>query len=80
MYEETFRTKREFNKQYPSKVYICSNCNSLSSDKLNCSVCGWRADGLFGTMGKGLKYTIEETGESEEIFKPIEIYEKERRK
>lgn len=73
MIEEIFETRREFNKKFPSKFYICSNCNSLQSDKYTCSICGWRADGLFKTMDKGYKYTIKETGEQEEIFKPIEL-------
>lgn len=36
--------------------------------------CGWRADGLLKTWGKGYKYTIEELGITEEIFPPIELF------
>ena len=36
--------------------------------------CGWRADGLLKTWGKGYKYTIEDEGITEEIFTPIELF------
>lgn len=73
MITETFRTQREFNNKYPSKFYICSNCGYMNANKYTCQRCGWRADGLFKTMGKGYKYKILETGKEYEIFKPIEL-------
>ena len=73
MIEEVFKTKREFNKRFPSKMYICTNCGQLTDDKYTCSKCGWRTDGLLKTQGKGYKYTILETGITEEIFTPIEL-------
>lgn len=77
MQEEVFSTQREFNNRFPSKMYICSNCGELSEDKYTCRKCHWRADGLLKTWGKGYKYTILETGITEEIFKPIELLRKE---
>lgn len=73
MQEERFKSYREFNKKFPSKIYKCSNCGKLTNDKYTCINCGWRADGLLKTWGKGYKYTIEETGTTEEIFTPIEL-------
>lgn len=71
---KVFQTKREFNKTYPGKMFICPNCNNLTNNPKECQVCGWRADGLFKTQGKGLKFKIEETGEIDEIFQPIENF------
>lgn len=73
MITETFKSKTNFYEKYPSKLYICSFCGTLSQDRYQCSKCGFRADGLFKTMDKGYQYTIEETGETEEIFKPLEL-------
>lgn len=75
---ERFETQREFNNKFPSKFYICSNCGKLIQDKYTCNYCGWRADGLFQTMGKGYKFIIEEQGEEiQEIFRPIEMEKEE---
>ncbi len=54
-------------------MFICTNCGQLTDDKYTCLKCGWRADGLLKTWGKGYKYTIIETGTNEEIFIPIEL-------
>lgn len=72
METEKFETEREFNLRFPSKIYICSNCGALTDNALECKRCKWRADGLFKTAGKGYRYTIEETGITKEIFRPIE--------
>lgn len=70
---ETFKTEKDLYDKYPSKLYICSYCGTLSDDRYQCTKCGFRSDGLFKTMGKGYTYTIEETGITEEIFKPLEM-------
>ena len=69
----TFKTEKEFNEKFPSKLYVCPYCKNLSEDKYSCKKCGYRADGFFKTMDKGFIYTIEETGKTEEIFKPVEL-------
>ena len=74
MIAETFKTETEFINKYPSKLYVCSFCGTLSKDRYQCHKCGFRADGLFKTMGKGYQYTIQDTGVTEEIFKPVEIH------
>ncbi|MCD7740159.1 MAG: hypothetical protein LUH11_02295 [Candidatus Gastranaerophilales bacterium] len=73
MQTEKFETIREFNKKFPSKMYICSNCGQLTDDRYTCAQCGWRADGLLKTLDKGYKYTIAEKEITEEIFRPIEM-------
>ena len=73
MQEETFKSYREFNEKFPTKLYKCTNCGQLLNDKYSCVNCGWRADGLFKTMDKGYKYTIEDMNFTEEIFTPIEL-------
>ena len=73
---EKFKTEREFNNKFKSKFYICTNCNKLIQDKYTCSYCGFRADGLFKTMDKGYKYTIESEAITEEIFNPVELFHK----
>ena len=80
MHELTFKTQREFNNEYPSGLFQCSNCTNLTTDRYFCISCGWRADGLLKTQGKGLKYTIADTKKTEEIFLPIEFYWKENQK
>lgn len=80
MYEEQFNTQREFNKRFPSGLYICTNCGDLTEDRYTCRKCGWRADGLLKTWNKGFKYRIEETGTEEEIFIPIELLKERKEK
>ena len=70
---ERFESEREFNNKFPSGFYICAYCSKIIPDKKLCPYCGFRADGLFKTMGKGYKFIIEEiSDEVQEIFKPIE--------
>lgn len=69
----TFRTIRDFYKKFPSGFYICSNCGYMTNDRYTCPKCGWRADGLFKTMGNGLMYTITDNNITDEIYKPIEL-------
>ena len=68
-----FKNEREFYKQFPSGFFICSNCGYMNNSKYRCIRCGYRADGLFKTMGKGFKYKITDTNKIYEIFKPIEL-------
>lgn len=72
MIKEKFKTKREFRNKYPSGLYVCTNCKGLSYDPYYCGICGYRADGILKTMNNGYIYEIEETGEKEEIFTPLE--------
>ncbi|MBQ7450691.1 hypothetical protein IJS77_04675 [bacterium] len=70
---ERFKSERDFNNKFPSGFYICAYCEKIITDKKLCPYCGFRADGLLKTMGKGYKFIIEEiSDEVQEIFKPIE--------
>ena len=73
MISEVFKNLREFYNKYPSRFYICTNCGYMNPNKYTCQKCGWRADGLLKTMGKGYKYKILTTGKEYEIFIPIEL-------
>lgn len=44
----------------------------MTNDRYTCPKCGWRADGLFKTMGNGFIYTITDNNITDEIFIPIE--------
>lgn len=70
---ENFRSMRDFYKKFPSRFYICSNCGYVNNNPYNCQKCSWRADGLFKTMGSGYRYSLENSSEVYEIFKPIEL-------
>jgi len=75
---EFFETQREFNNKFPSKFFICSFCGKLTSYKDYCIHCQARADGFLKTMGSGYKCIISEISpEPQEIFKPLELYERE---
>lgn len=45
----------------------------MNFDMFTCQKCGWRADGLLKTMGKGYKIKILSANKTLEIFKPIEL-------
>ena len=71
MQEEVFKTQREFNNKFPSKIYICSNCKSLTGDPFQCPNCGNQSNSLPFKQNT-YTYQIEETGKTETIFTPIE--------
>lgn len=70
MYEE-FETQREFNITFPSKFYICSRCNSLTDNPYQCPACQNQANNIF-LQDKTFFYKIKETGNTSQIFIPIE--------
>ena len=72
MITEIFETKREFNKKFPSKLYVCSKCGSLSENPHHCINCDNQSNN-FLFLEKTYKYTIQETGITEQIFTPIEL-------
>lgn len=79
----------EFKRLYPSGKYRCPACDGESSNPYECDTglpvgkgkeshaCDWKAYGLFGTMGKGLRVAFRngflEHGGIEEIFMPVEV-------
>ena len=73
MQEEVFETQREFNNKFPTKMFICSRCGALTTNPYQCGECGNQANN-FALTEKTYQYTILETGKTEQIFKPIELY------
>lgn len=69
---EEFETQRDFNMKFPSKLYICSRCSMITLNPYNCTNCNNQSNGFLFTENT-YKYTIKETGETEQIFKPIEL-------
>lgn len=78
MKQEKFNTELEFKNKYPSGLYICSNCRTMTTSSVYCPNCNWSANGLFRTMGNGYIYSIAD-GEPIEIFQPIEMFDAEKK-
>lgn len=68
---EIFETVREFNKKFPSKIYICSRCGNLTSNPYQCRSCDNQANN-FLLQDKTFSFKILETGVEKTIFIPIE--------
>lgn len=69
---EEFNTIRDFNKKFPSKLYICSRCGQLTPNPYYCINCENQSNN-FVYQEQNYKYRILESGVTEEIFKPIEV-------
>lgn len=83
----------EFKRRFPSGRFICPLCGGVSTDAYECNsgvqvghgtenrTCDWKAYGLFGTAGKGLRVVILDTfldnPRVHEIFMPEEMAGKE---
>ena len=70
MQTEYFDNEIEFDYKYPSKLYQCCYCNSLTADAVKCNCCGWNLQ-MFNGVGETYKYKIAD-GPEVEIFRPIE--------
>lgn len=70
---ETFKTQREFNNKFPTKFYKCPKCGRLTTDCYFCTNCQNQANN-FIYADQNYQYTILETGITEEIFTPIELF------
>lgn len=70
---EIFETRREFNNKFPSKLFLCSKCGTMTPNQFYCTGCGQQANGIFKDTNRTYKYIIaEESEEMNEIFIPIE--------
>lgn len=75
---EVFETRREFNNRFPSKLFLCSKCKTMTAGPFICKECGHQANGIFKDINDTYKYIIkEESEELIEIFKPIELQQQE---
>lgn len=72
---EVFQTQREFNNKFPSKIYICSKCGSMTTNPYQCVTCESQSNN-FVYIENTYKYKILETNKEEVIFKPLETMEK----
>ena len=73
MQTEEFKTEREFNNKFPTKMYICSRCGSLTDNPYQCRECENQSNN-FALIDESYQYTILENGKTELIFKPIELF------
>lgn len=79
-----FKTAGDFRMAYPSGKFICPACGGHSNSPSDCDtglvrdkrVCDWKAYGLFGTMGKGMRLVVQDQFMRApgvlEIFMPVE--------
>lgn len=44
---DVFNSEREFYNKYPSRLYVCSECNRLSPNPYFCWECGEQANKLI---------------------------------
>lgn len=72
MQPEEFETIRDFEKNFPSKMYICSRCGRITTNPRFCINCDNQSNN-FLFSDKTYTYKIVETGKTEQIFKPIEL-------
>ena len=66
-----FNNWREFNKKFPSKLYVCSACGSLTDNPYFCNNCQNQANNLFH-RSNNFAFKIGDEKEKQ-IFSPIEI-------
>jgi hypothetical protein len=75
-----FETLDDFRNSSDGKGFRCPACGVISSDPVTCRVCGWKAYGLLGTLGKGAFVYIKETLRGYSIFIPVAWFENEKEK
>lgn len=69
---QIFETIEDFRKSLNSKGFRCPSCGKVTDDAQSCKDCGWKAYGLFGTMGKGVYIVIKGSAlKVHNIFKPV---------
>lgn len=81
-----FETQADLKAAIPSMKFRCPSCGELSANPYECntgakrkdgSVCDWKSYGLFGTLGKGFRFTVREGfldhPRIDEIFMPVEF-------
>ena len=64
-----FQTLREFNNQFPSKLFICPSCNKLTSNKYQCEFCNFQSNNIANLNGE---YEIKELNLKDKILPPLE--------
>lgn len=69
---EEFKTIRDFNNKFPSKIYICSKCKNMTTNPYQCTCCDNQSNN-FIFASEAYTYKILETNTVQQIFKPIEL-------
>jgi hypothetical protein len=69
---DIFKTVREFRLKFPSKLYVCPRCNKLTTDPILCTICENQSNN-FMFQEQTYTYTILETQQTQQIFKPLEL-------
>ena len=67
---DEFENERDFYNKYPSRLYLCSECNRLSPNPYFCWECGEQANKLIKKKGI-YEYKINDN--KYQIFIPIEL-------
>lgn len=83
---QVFDTMDDLRNTISRNEFRCPRCHGVSSDPYTCNsgieiqkgaVCDWKAYGLFGTMGQGLRFTVREAFLDkpviDNIFMPLEM-------
>lgn len=83
---KVFESTKELQEAVKSKQFICPACNQIQSSPYTCEsgykdknekVCNWKSYGLFGTMGKGFRFTVKDSFLDkpiiDDIFMPVEF-------
>ena len=68
-----FNSYREFNNKFPTKLYICPMCNSLSDNPYQCPFCKCQSNNFLIDN----KFTYKINSKTNQIFNPIELLRKE---
>ena len=68
-----FDTSDDARKSIGTAGFRCPHCGKVSKDAQVCTnpPCDWKAYGLFGTMGKGVKVFCKDTMVIHNIFMPV---------
>jgi len=80
-----FETTKDLHKRFPSHKFICPSCGKESTDAYACTQdgCNWKVFGLFRDLGKGISTIVKdkflEIPVPQNIFKPIELAEEEKK-
>ena len=84
-----YDTVEQLRNDFQSGKFVCPNCKKLSTDCTACdsglimkdgTPCSWKAWGLFGTFGTGLRFIVKDEFLNRpvvhEIFMPLELSKK----
>ncbi len=81
-----YETQAELQAAIPNYKFRCPSCKGISTNPYECNsgierkdgkVCNWKAYGLFGTAGRGHRFTIKDTFLQkpivDDIFMPLDL-------